>query len=128
VSQTRGAATTLIACSCNLEDFRSVDTPDRSLRFDMRVSTHYFHARMFVVAGICGSGRCGSVEHNVEEGMAIGHALTYCSVLGAGAHRPITFWPAISMPHERALRGQLLDHTESSPPDPSWAPAGREWR
>ena len=53
------------------------------------------------------------VEHNVEEGMAIGHALTYCSVLGQGAC-PITFLAGDLDAAERHCAA-LLDHTERHP-------------
>jgi hypothetical protein len=59
------------------------------LRFDMRVSTHYFQARILWLQGFSDQA-LRVVEHNVEEGRAIGQALTFCSVLGQGAC-PIAF-------------------------------------
>jgi predicted ATPase len=53
------------------------------------------------------------VEHNVEEGRVIGHALSFCSVLGQGAC-PIAF---LAGDFDAAARygAMLLDHTERHP-------------
>jgi predicted ATPase len=53
------------------------------------------------------------VEHNVEEGRSIGHALSFCSVLGQGAC-PISF---LAGDFDAAARygAMLLDHTERHP-------------
>ena len=53
------------------------------------------------------------VEHNIEEGRAIGHALTFCSVLGQGAC-PIAFW-AGDLDVATRYGAMLLDHTERHP-------------
>jgi predicted ATPase len=53
------------------------------------------------------------VEHNVEEGRAIGQALTFCSVLGQGAC-PIAFLAGDLEAAER-FGAMLLDHTERHP-------------
>ena len=56
----------------------------------MRVSTHYFQARILWLQGFAEQA-LRVVEHNIEEGNAIGQALSFCSVLGQGAC-PIAFW------------------------------------
>ena len=82
------------------------------LRFDMRVSTHYFQARILWLQGIADRA-LRVVEHNVEEGRSIGHALSFCSVLGQGAC-PIAF---LAGDFDVAARygAMLLDHTERHP-------------
>ena len=56
---------------------------------DLRISTHYFRARILWLQGLFDQS-LRLVEDNVEEGRANGHALTFCSVLGQSAC-PITF-------------------------------------
>ncbi len=82
------------------------------LRFDMRVSTHYFQARILWLQGFADQAR-RVVKHNIEEGRAIGHALTFCSVLGQGAC-PIAF---LAGDFDAAARygAMLVDHTERHP-------------
>ena len=82
------------------------------LRFDMRVSTHYFQARILWLQGFADEA-LRVVEHNVEEGRVIGHALSFCSVLGQGAC-PIAF---LAGDFDAAARygAMLLDHTEHHP-------------
>jgi predicted ATPase/DNA-binding winged helix-turn-helix (wHTH) protein len=82
------------------------------VRFDMRVSTHYFQARILWLQGFADQA-LRAVEHNIEEGRAIGHALTFCSVLGQGAC-PIAL---LAGDLEAAARygAMLLDHTEHHP-------------
>jgi predicted ATPase/DNA-binding winged helix-turn-helix (wHTH) protein len=82
------------------------------LRFDMRVSTHYFQARILWLQGFADQAM-RVVEHNVEEGRSIGHALSFCSVLGQGAC-PIAF---LAGDFDVAARygAMLLDHTERHP-------------
>jgi len=82
------------------------------LRFEMRVSTHYFQARVLWLQGLADQAR-RVVEHNVEEGNAVGHALSFCSVLGQGAC-PISFWAGDLDAAER-YGAMLLDHTERHP-------------
>src|SRR5262249_21127349 len=53
------------------------------------------------------------VEHNIEEGNAVGHALSFCSVLGLGAC-PVAFWAGDLDAAER-YGAMLLDHTERHP-------------
>jgi predicted ATPase/DNA-binding winged helix-turn-helix (wHTH) protein len=82
------------------------------LRFDHRVSAHYFQARILWLQGLVDEAR-RVVEHNIVEGHAIGHALTFCSVLGQGAC-PIAY---MAGDYEAAARygAMLLDHTERHP-------------
>jgi predicted ATPase len=82
------------------------------MRFDMRVSTHYFQARILWLQGF-GDQALRVVEHNIEEGRAIGHALSFCSVLGQGAC-PIAFLAGDFDAAER-YGAMLLDHTERHP-------------
>jgi predicted ATPase/DNA-binding winged helix-turn-helix (wHTH) protein len=94
-----------------LEDLRSTPQIVR-FRFDLRVSTHYFHARILWLQGFAVQA-LRLVEYNVQEGIAIGHALTYCSVLGQGAC-PITFLAGDLDAAERHC-ATLLEHTERHP-------------
>jgi hypothetical protein len=82
------------------------------VRFDMRVSTHYFQARILWLQGFAEQA-LRVVEHNMQEGNAVGQALSYCSVLGQAAC-PIAFWAGHLEDAERY--GALLrDHTERHP-------------
>jgi predicted ATPase/DNA-binding winged helix-turn-helix (wHTH) protein len=81
-------------------------------RFDLRVSTHYFQARILWLQGFADQAR-RVVEHNIEEGRAIGHALTFCSVLGQGAC-PITFL-AGDLDAAAHYGAMLIEHTERYP-------------
>ena len=82
------------------------------VRFDMRVSTHYFQARILWLQGFA-ERALRVVERNIEEGNAIGQALSFCSVLGQGAC-PIAFWAGDLDTAER-YGTMLLDHTERHP-------------
>jgi predicted ATPase/DNA-binding winged helix-turn-helix (wHTH) protein len=82
------------------------------VRFDMRVSTHYFQARILWLRGFAEQA-LRVVEHNIEEGNAVGQALSFCSVLGQGAC-PIAFWAGDLDAAER-YGAMLLDHTERHP-------------
>jgi predicted ATPase len=78
----------------------------------MRVSTHYFHARILWLQGFA-EQVLRVVEQNIEEGNAVGQALSFCSVLGQGAC-PIALWTGNLDAAERC--GALLaDHTERHP-------------
>src|SRR6185436_14808148 len=81
-------------------------------RFDLRVSTHYFRARILWLQGFADQA-LRLVAHNIEEGRATGHALTLCSVLGQGAC-PVAFLSGdlVTAAHYGAM---LLDHTERHP-------------
>ena len=82
------------------------------LRFDMRVSTHYFQARILWLQGFAEEA-LRVVEHNVEEGRAVGQALSFCSVLGQAAC-PIAFWAGDFDAADR-YGAMLLEHTERHP-------------
>jgi predicted ATPase/DNA-binding winged helix-turn-helix (wHTH) protein len=82
------------------------------LRFDMRVSTHYFQARILWLQGFADQA-LRAVEQNIEEGRAIGHALTFCSVLGQAAC-PIAFL-AGDLDTAARYGAMLLAHTQRHP-------------
>jgi predicted ATPase/DNA-binding winged helix-turn-helix (wHTH) protein len=82
------------------------------VRFDMRVSTHYFQARILWLQGFAEQA-LRVVEHNIDEGNAVGQALSFCSVLGQGAC-PIALWTGNLDGAER-YGALLLDHTERHP-------------
>ncbi|MGZ5827351.1 MAG: ATP-binding protein [Xanthobacteraceae bacterium] len=81
-------------------------------QFDLRTSTHYFQARILWLQGFADQA-LQMIEHNVEEGRALGHAMTYCSVLGQAACT-IAFLAGDIDAAERYC-GALLDHTERYP-------------
>jgi tetratricopeptide (TPR) repeat protein len=81
-------------------------------RFDLRVSAHYFQARILWLLGFADQA-LGVVERNIEEGRASGHALTFCSVLGQGAC-PISFLAGDFDAAERYC-AMLIAHTERHP-------------
>ena len=76
---------------------------------DLRISTHYFRARILWLQGLADQA-LRLVEHNIEEGRANGHALTFCSVLGQGAC-PIAFLAGDFDAAERYGK-MLFEHTE----------------
>jgi len=82
------------------------------VRFDMRVSTHYFLARILWLQGFTDQA-LRVVEHNIEEGNIVGQALSFCSVLGQAAC-PIALWAGDLDAAER-YGAMLLDHTERHP-------------
>jgi hypothetical protein len=82
------------------------------LQFDQRVTAHYFQARILWLQG-CADQSLRVVEENIKEGSAIGHALTFCSVLGQGAC-PI-FFLAGDLDAAARYGAMLLDHTERNP-------------
>ncbi|MBR0692756.1 winged helix-turn-helix domain-containing protein [Bradyrhizobium lablabi] len=81
-------------------------------RFDLRVSAHYFQARILWLSGSIDQA-LNVVARNIEEGRAAGHALTFCSVLGQAAC-PIAFFSGDLDAAERYC-ATLLDHTERHP-------------
>jgi predicted ATPase len=87
---------------------RLVEKP-RIFPLDLRISTHYFRARILWLRGFADQA-LRLVEHNIEEGRANGHALTFCSVLGQGAC-PITFLAGDLDAAER-YGEMLFEHTE----------------
>jgi hypothetical protein len=78
-------------------------------QFDQRVTAHYFQARILWLQGFADQAK-RVVEHNIEEGRAVGNALFLCSVLGQGAC-PIAF---LSGDLDAAERhgAMLLEHTD----------------
>jgi predicted ATPase len=82
------------------------------LRFDHRVSTHYFQARILWLQGLA-DWAMRVVEDNIKEGLAVGHALTFCSVLGQAAC-PIAFFSG-DLDAAARYGMMLLDHTERHP-------------
>jgi predicted ATPase/DNA-binding winged helix-turn-helix (wHTH) protein len=82
------------------------------VRFDMRVSAHYFQARILWLQGFAEQA-LSVVEHNIAEGNAVGQALSFCSVLGQGAC-PIALWAGDLDAAERH-GAMLLNHTERHP-------------
>src|SRR6202051_4385453 len=76
---------------------------------DLRISTHYFRARILWMQGLADQA-LRLVEHTIEEGRANGHALTFCSVLGQGAC-PITFL-AGDFDAAGGYGEALVEHTE----------------
>jgi tetratricopeptide (TPR) repeat protein len=81
-------------------------------RFDLRVSSHYFQARILWLQGF-GDQALRVVRQNIEEGRAIGHALTFCSVLGQGAC-PVTYL-AGDLDAAEHYCAALIEHTERHP-------------
>jgi predicted ATPase/DNA-binding winged helix-turn-helix (wHTH) protein len=83
-----------------------------SAGFDLLVSTHYFQARILWLQGFPDSAQ-RLVALNVEEGLALGQALSFCSVLGQSAC-PITL---LSGDLDAAGRygAMLTEHTERNP-------------
>jgi predicted ATPase/DNA-binding winged helix-turn-helix (wHTH) protein len=81
-------------------------------RFDLRVSTHYFLARILWLQGLA-KQTFQVVERNLIEGRAGGHALTFCSVLGQSAC-PIAFLAGDFDAADRYCT-ELLDHTKRHP-------------
>jgi predicted ATPase/DNA-binding winged helix-turn-helix (wHTH) protein len=82
------------------------------VRFDMRVSTHYFQARILWLQGFAEQA-LRVVEHNIAEGNAVGQALSFCSVLGQGAC-PIAYLTG-DLDAAESYGAMLLDHTERHP-------------
>lgn len=81
-------------------------------RFDLRLSAHYFQARILWLLGLADQA-LDVVARNVEEGRVSGHALTFCSVLGQSAC-PISYLAGDLDAAERYCT-LLLDHTERHP-------------
>ena len=81
-------------------------------RFDLRVSAHYFQARILWLQGYADRA-LHVVEHNIEEGRDVGQVLSFCSVLGQGAC-PIAFL-AGDLEAAEQYCAMLIDHTERHP-------------
>jgi predicted ATPase/DNA-binding winged helix-turn-helix (wHTH) protein len=86
-----------------------LDEKPKIFPLDLRISTHYFRARILWMQGLADQA-LRLVERNIEEGRANGHALTFCSVLGQGAC-PITFLAGDFDAAERYGEA-LFEHTE----------------
>jgi hypothetical protein len=71
-----------------------------------------FQARILWLQGFAAQA-LRVVEHNIEEGNAVGQALSFCSVLGQGAC-PIALWTGNLDAAER-YGALLLEHTERHP-------------
>jgi hypothetical protein len=80
--------------------------------FDVRVSSHYFQARILWLQGHADQA-LRLVAQNIEEGRASGHALTFCSVLGQGAC-PLAYFSG-DLDAADLYCAALLDHTERHP-------------
>jgi predicted ATPase len=81
-------------------------------RFDLRVSAHYFQARILWLQGFADHA-LRIVEHNIEEGRDIGQVLAFCSVLGQAAC-PIAYL-AGDLEAAEQYSAMLIDHTERHP-------------
>ncbi len=98
---------------------RHIDSVDSTLHLlaekprifplDLRISTHYFRARILWLQGLADQA-LGLVASNIEEGRANEHALTFCSVLGQSAC-PIAFLAGDFDAAERHGTA-LLEHAE----------------
>jgi hypothetical protein len=77
--------------------------------FDLGVSTHYFQARILWLRGLADQAM-RVVRFNVEEGLALDQALTFCSVLGQAAC-PIALFTG-DLDTAEQYGAMLLDHTE----------------
>jgi predicted ATPase len=81
----------------------------RIFPLDLKISTHYFRARILWLQGLADQAQ-RIVGDNIEEGRANGHALTFCSVLGQAAC-PIAFLAGDFDAAERH-GDMLLEHSE----------------
>lgn len=63
---------------------------------DVRLSTQYFRARILWLQGHADQAQA-LADQNIHEGRAMGHALTFCSVLDRPPARSL-FWPGTTMP------------------------------
>jgi predicted ATPase len=77
--------------------------------FDLVVSAHYFQARILWLQGFADQAM-RLVKHNVEEGLVLNQALTFCSVLGQAAC-PIALLTG-DLDAAEHYGTMLLDHTE----------------
>jgi predicted ATPase/DNA-binding winged helix-turn-helix (wHTH) protein len=77
--------------------------------FDLLVSSRYFQARILWLRGFAQQAM-RVVERNVEEGLALGQALSFCSVLGQSAC-PITLFAGDLAAAER-YGAMLLAHAD----------------
>ncbi len=94
-----------------LDRYSSVRRQPRFARFhvDQQVTAHYFQARILWLQGYADQA-LHVVERNIEEGEALGHALSFGSVLGQGAC-PIE-WFTGDLVAARRHGSMLHDHAE----------------
>jgi hypothetical protein len=81
-------------------------------RLDLRLSAHYFQARILWLQGHA-DWALRVVADNIEEADSVGQPLSFCSVLGQAAC-PIAFW-AGDLEVAARYGAMLLDHTERHP-------------
>ena len=81
----------------------------RIFPLDLRISTHYFRARILWLQGLADQS-LALVAKNVEEGHANHHALTFCSVLGQSAC-PIAYL-AGDLDAAEHYGAELLEHAD----------------
>ena len=86
-----------------------LDEKPKIFPLDLRTSTHYFRARILWLQGYADQA-LRLVAQNIDEGLANGHALTFCSVLGQSAC-PIAFLAGDLDAAER-YGSALTEHTE----------------
>jgi predicted ATPase len=86
-----------------------LDEKPKIFPLDLRTSTHYFRARILWLQGHADQA-VRLVAQNIDEGLANGHALTFCSVLGQCAC-PIAFLAGDLDAAER-YGSALIEHTE----------------
>jgi tetratricopeptide (TPR) repeat protein len=86
-----------------------LDEKPKIFPLDLRTSTHYFRARILWLQGYADQA-FRLVAQNIDEGLANGHALTFCSVLGQSAC-PIALLAGDLDAAER-YGSALIEHTE----------------
>jgi predicted ATPase len=86
-----------------------LDEKPKIFPLDLRTSTHYFRARILWLQGHADQA-FRLVAQNIDEGLANGHALTFCSVLGQSAC-PIALLAGDLDAAER-YGSALIEHTE----------------
>ncbi|MHC2711416.1 hypothetical protein ACVIQS_004277 [Bradyrhizobium diazoefficiens] len=87
---------------------------------DLRISTQYFRARILWLQGLADQAQALAAR-TIEEGLANGHALTFCSVLGQAAC-PIAFWAGDFDARGTARHGAARTHRATR--DPAVGPVG----
>ena len=94
-----------------LSRYATIGHHPRVARFqiDQKVTAHYFQARILWLRGFADQAK-HLVERNMEEGLTLGHALSFCSVLGQGAC-PIALFTG-DLAAARRCGTMLLDHSE----------------
>ena len=80
-----------------------------SFHVDQKVTARYFHARILWLQG-CADQALSAVQQNIREGEALGHALSFASVMGQAAC-PISLFTG-DLVAARRYGSMLLDHAE----------------